>query len=1105
MLSGKDTEQMVDEPQTEDGDEWFDAQEEHWFDCKEWSVPEQKSTTSPYEEAKETEEKKPKTKCVGYPIGYPCVLMLLPSIMWSMQSVGLVLKMMGLKWSEFRSAYFGLFATISAQWAALKLYVWASYKSKKNAGTGKKQVLMLALLIAMKMADTMPYMDLLTEKPLTAQLKKRRGKNGLLMTAKLTESELEFVREAVASLSGSLVQEGDSKMVIVDTGCTVTASGDKTDFEPCSLMKLKDSWALEGIGGALKATHKGIIRYEVVTDDGNIEVLRMEGYYMPDLKCRLFSPQAYALYRKEHLGDHDWTCTLNWAGSEFKFQDGNVVSIKNDDRLKLPIFRCFANATRTAESLALTCVTDERNQNLTSLQKKLLQWHFKLGHVGFQNLQWIGRQGWLGPIGEKMGSATVDAPKCAACQFGKQERTSKAGTTVKRDREGILKADKLEPGDLVFSDQFVSSLPGKVFGKRGASISSNSYSGGTLFCDAASKKIFVNCQVSLGAYETIESKLMFERDAQTIGVTVKAYCTDNGVYTSKEFMKELDASGQGIKHSGVGGHHHNGVAENGIKNVVRIARTLMIHAALRWPSMSDCALWPLALAHAVYLHNHTPDSDTKLSPEEIWCKTKSPHTDLARMHVWGCPAYVLDPRSQDGKKIPKWEPRSRRGQFVGVSPLHSSHVGLIKHLRTNNISPQFHVVYDDFFETVHAEDDQAPSSWPELLQFQTFRSEYDDEDFVPELSDEWVDESTLESRRRQRMERRGEATRPEMHESNPFPTQDSQADTTVPIIGDQMGVQANKELQVPSDSSPSKLPGSQRQTAGLADQIKTREQREDGLHCGTQERKPVDRYVANIAQNTPLVCKAICKKVWKHAVGGSDYKYLYALLMEPEFGLLENLYPQAISQVATMMKGTASDPDLPSLQEAMSGPHHTEFLEAMNKEIEELESHNTWKVIPKSSLPEGVNILPGTWALRIKRFPDGRFRKIKARFCARGDKQIEGIDYFDKYAPVVSWSTVRLLLCTSISQGWKTKQVDFSNAFVQAELEEDVYIGLPSGFEGPEGQDRKEVVLKLNKSLYGLVQAPMYWANHLATQMGKLVSKQVLLIPVSSMVEVWLF
>ena len=90
---------MVDEPLKEDGDEWFDAQEEHWIDCKEWTVPVKKSTTSPYEEAKETEEKKPKTKCVGYPIDYPCVLMLLSSIMWSMQFVGLVLKMMGLKWS----------------------------------------------------------------------------------------------------------------------------------------------------------------------------------------------------------------------------------------------------------------------------------------------------------------------------------------------------------------------------------------------------------------------------------------------------------------------------------------------------------------------------------------------------------------------------------------------------------------------------------------------------------------------------------------------------------------------------------------------------------------------------------------------------------------------------------------------------------------------------------------------------------------------------------------------------------------------------------------------------------------------------------------------
>ena len=57
----------------------------------------------------------------------------------------------------------------------------------------------------------------------------------------------------------------------------------------------------------------------------------------------------------------------------------------------------------------------------------------------------------------------------------------------------------------------------------------------------------------------------------------------------------------------------------------------------------------------------------------------------------------------------------------------------------------------------------------------------------------------------------------------------------------------------------------------------------------------------------------------------------------------------------------------------------------------------------------------------------------------------------------------------SKQQGWATRQVDFSNAFVQAELQEDVYIEVPQGFKDPDGQD---VVLKLNKSLYGLVQAP---------------------------------
>ena len=66
-------------------------------------------------------------------------------------------------------------------------------------------------------------------------------------------------------------------------------------------------------------------------------------------------------------------------------------------------------------------------------------------------------------------------------------------------------------------------------------------------------------------------------------------------------------------------------------------------------------------------------------------------------------------------------------------------------------------------------------------------------------------------------------------------------------------------------------------------------------------------------------------------------------------------------------------------------------------------------LLPRASI-SGKNVLPGTWAFKRKRFPDGRLRKCKARFCVHGDKQVEGVDYFEMYAPVVQWKTVQLML-----------------------------------------------------------------------------------------------
>ena len=124
-----------------------------------------------------------------------------------------------------------------------------------------------------------------------------------------------------------------------------------------------------------------------------------------------------------------------------------------------------------------------------------------------------------------------------------------------------------------------------------------------------------------------------------------------------------------------------------------------------------------------------------------------------------------------------------------------------------------------------------------------------------------------------------------------------------------------------------------------------------------------------------------------------------------------------------------------------------------------------------------MKVLPSTWAFRCKRYPDGSVRKLKARFCARGDKQIEGVDCFDTFAPVVNWTTVRLMLILTLILNLATCQVDFTAAFAHAPIDTDVYLDMPRGFAEP------NKVYRLKRSLYGLRQSPRNFFQHLKSKL----------------------
>ena len=112
--------------------------------------------------------------------------------------------------------------------------------------------------------------------------------------------------------------------------------------------------------------------------------------------------------------------------------------------------------------------------------------------------------------------------------------------------------------------------------------------------------------------------------------------------------------------------------------------------------------------------------------------------------------YVLDPKLQAGKKFPRWEPRTKRGMFVGFSKSHSSDVPMILNLRTGHISPQFHVVFDDTFSTVPSmSSDEEPPSWWNIVDLEenSYQLPLDDS-ATAELGNDWLTPTELEEKSR---------------------------------------------------------------------------------------------------------------------------------------------------------------------------------------------------------------------------------------------------------------------------------------------------------------------------------------------------------------------
>ncbi|CAI7862962.1 unnamed protein product [Closterium sp. NIES-53] len=196
-------------------------------------------------------------------------------------------------------------------------------------------------------------------------------------------------------------------------------------------------------------------------------------------------------------------------------------------------------------------------------------------------------------------------------------------------------------------------------------------------------------------------------------------------------------------------------------------------------------------------------------------------------------------------------------------------------------------------------------------------------------------------------------------------------------------------------------------------------------------------------------------------------------------------FAAALPHLVSTLLAPEGDPDAPdiptprSYAEAIEGPYTSQWQATMDAEMASWKSTGTFiDEVP----PHGANIVSGMWIFRVKR-PPGSPPVFKARYVARGFSQRQGVDYFPTFSPTPKMTTLRVLLHVAAQRDYELHSLDFSTAFLQGSLHEEIWLRRPPGFTGPSPPGTQ---WSLRRPVYGLRQAPREWHDTLRTTLAAL-------------------
>ena len=544
------------------------------------------------------------------------------------------------------------------------------------------------------------------------------------------------------------------------------------------------------------------------------------------------------------------------------------------------------------------------------------------------------------------------------------------------------------------------------------------------------------------------------------GYSIKALRDDKGgEYMSKEMDTWMKSHGILREHTTPATPQQNGVAER-TNRIFDEGITCMLNEA-KLPG----SFWGDALGTFVHVLNRSPSSSLKdITPYEAWFGQKPP---VDHFRVFGCQAYVHVQKN----KHRSFEAKSRRCIFIGYPPDYKG--WKVYDPLTQKITISRDVIFDE--QTMpgtrtNASDSIYTPSHLDLVSESGGEQSQQSHYFSP-LSNN--DNDTLTS------EPDSESSPPSSPPPSPplspsIPSTPSPPSTPTPSEPHHSPSPPPAPSTVPS-SRPTR--SSTRITAG--------KHRPDWFKVTHPVGSGPSRHLQDYRESPPPIPESDSES------DGSENDYVAS----QDMALLTKSLRKDLSTEEVIEYAFATSTVEPkSMQEAKQRGDWPLWKEAALKEYTQMLAHNTWELV---SLPKGQKPVGSKWVFKIKENADGSIERYKARIVAQGFSQKPHLDYTETFAPVAKFASLQTILAIAAIEDMELHHMDVSSAFLNGDLEEDIYMAQPEGFVEP-GQEH--LVCHLKKSLYGLKQSPRQWYQKLHETFTSIGFKQC---PSDNSIWVW--